>query len=69
MITRTIVGDVSDAFANLYVKYNPDLVVTAFHASEKHLQMPFWRLFFLLRWKIDRTLGTWSMGIAGQWQT
>lgn len=28
-------------FSDLYVKYNPDLVVTAAHATERNLEMPF----------------------------
>ena len=62
VITRTIVGDVSDAFANLYVKYNPDLVVTAFHASEKHLQMPFGGYFSCYDGKLIGHSG------RGQWE-
>ena len=28
-------------FYNLYATYNPDLVVTAAHATERNLEMPF----------------------------
>ena len=33
--------EVMELFADLYQKYNPDLVVTAAHATERNLEMPF----------------------------
>ena len=30
-----------DKFAELYAKYAPDLVVTAAHATERNLEMPY----------------------------
>lgn len=33
--------DEMQTFYNIYEKYNPDLVVTAAHATERNLEMPF----------------------------
>ncbi len=41
LIDRANSTDVMTLFAELYKKYNPDLVVTAAHATERNLEMPF----------------------------
>lgn len=42
VVTDSIRVDVIHTFSDLYAKYDPDLVVTAFHATEGSLTMPFY---------------------------
>lgn len=39
--TGTVPGQLIETFVDLYVKYDPDLVVTASHATEWNLEMPY----------------------------
>ena len=41
VIDRVNPSDEMQTFYDLYAKYNPDLVVTAAHATERNLEMPF----------------------------
>ena len=41
VVTDSIPVDAIHTFSELYKKYDPDLIVTAFHASEGNLVMPF----------------------------
>lgn len=41
MMPRVNPVDEMQTFYNLYATYNPDLVVTAAHATERNLEMPF----------------------------
>lgn len=68
VVTRTIKGDVSEVFADLYTKYNPDLIVTAFHASEMHLQMPYSGYFSCSNGKLigHSASGDWELKDSGK---
>lgn len=48
-MTGTIPEEAVRTFSELYKKYDPDLIVTAFHATERNLVMPFYEGSFLCK--------------------